>query len=71
MVVQVSGPNEVISPCISVCELNEAEVCTGCGRSLDEIAAWSAADDAQRRQIVANARQRQQNFPDFPIKESA
>lgn len=36
----------VASPCISVCLMDEASGwCTGCLRTLDEIAAWSALDD--------------------------
>jgi hypothetical protein len=27
-------------------------LCEGCLRTLDEIAAWSALDDAQRRQVL-------------------
>ena len=46
----------VASPCINVCVLDAAQAhCTGCGRSLDEIAAWSGASDAEKRAIVARA----------------
>lgn len=54
------GPQEVASPCISVCELDEQEICLGCGRSLQDIADWSAASDSQRQQILETARVRQQ-----------
>jgi predicted Fe-S protein YdhL (DUF1289 family) len=44
------GP--VPSPCISVCVIDERTgLCTGCQRTLDEIAAWSDLDDAQRRAV--------------------
>ena len=46
------------SPCIGVCTLSREKVCVGCFRSLDEIAAWPAASDARREQIVAAARGR-------------
>ncbi|MDB5969485.1 MAG: hypothetical protein JWQ90_1935 [Hydrocarboniphaga sp.] len=40
------------SPCVSICELDAAaKVCIGCGRSLDEIAEWSAASAGRRWQI--------------------
>ena len=29
------------SPCVGVCKLNDALVCTGCDRTLDEIANWT------------------------------
>ena len=44
----------VRSPCVSVCVLDDAtNVCTGCGRTLDEVAAWSQLSNAQRRDVVA------------------
>ena len=45
----------VPSPCISVCVMDAAGVlCTGCFRTLDEIAAWSMLDaDAKRRILEA------------------
>ena len=44
----------VRSPCVSVCILDPAgtNVCTGCGRTLDEVAAWSELSNAQRRDVV-------------------
>jgi predicted Fe-S protein YdhL (DUF1289 family) len=45
-----AGP--VPSPCISVCVIDERTgLCTGCQRTLDEIAAWSGLDDAGRRTV--------------------
>jgi predicted Fe-S protein YdhL (DUF1289 family) len=42
----------VPSPCISVCKIDDATgLCTGCLRTLDEIAAWSVLDDGQRRAV--------------------
>lgn len=44
----------VASPCINVCRMDERSgLCVGCRRTLDEIAAWSRADDAQKRAILA------------------
>jgi predicted Fe-S protein YdhL (DUF1289 family) len=44
------GP--VPSPCISVCVIDERTgLCTGCQRTLDEIAAWSVLDDDERRDV--------------------
>jgi len=40
------------SPCTSVCKIDDATgLCAGCLRTLDEIAAWSVLDDAQRRAV--------------------
>ncbi|HEX6794624.1 MAG TPA: DUF1289 domain-containing protein [Casimicrobiaceae bacterium] len=47
-------PSPVPSPCISVCRIDEASGrCIGCLRTLDEIAAWSTLDDAQKRAVWA------------------
>ena len=49
--------NEVLmaSPCISICALDENDVCVGCYRSAQEITRWSQADNAERRDILASA----------------
>lgn len=47
-----SSPVPASSPCIDICEL-QGEVCRGCGRSLDEIAAWGMLSEAQRRKIMS------------------
>jgi len=48
------GGEGVASPCISVCVLDPATgICTGCHRTLDEIAAWSVLDDADKRAVLA------------------
>ena len=44
----------VASPCINVCQMDGATGwCRGCRRTLAEIAAWSGADDAEKRRILA------------------
>ncbi|MEW5888524.1 MAG: DUF1289 domain-containing protein [Pseudomonadota bacterium] len=44
----------VPSPCINVCRMDPATgLCAGCLRRLDEIAAWSAASDEEKRLILA------------------
>jgi uncharacterized protein len=42
-------------PCISVCVMDaDGVLCTGCFRTLDEIAAWGTLDaDAKRRVLAA------------------
>jgi predicted Fe-S protein YdhL (DUF1289 family) len=47
------------SPCISVCQMNPGtELCVGCWRTLDEIAGWSRASDANKHTIWARIAQR-------------
>lgn len=52
------------SPCVSVCRMDVAQgFCTGCLRTLDEIAGWGSADDAVRRRIWRAIGSRAQNGP--------
>ena len=42
------------TPCIKVCTLDAASgQCTGCGRTLDEIARWGSMSAGERRTIMA------------------
>jgi len=42
----------VPSPCKSICVMHDASsLCTGCGRTLDEIALWSVLDDDDKRAV--------------------
>ena len=45
----------VASPCVKLCVLDAARICEGCGRSIEEIAAWPEADETTRAAIVARA----------------
>lgn len=51
-------PEPIASPCIKLCTLRPDKVCAGCGRTLDEIAAWSQAGETRRAEIVEHARRR-------------
>jgi predicted Fe-S protein YdhL (DUF1289 family) len=51
--------SSIQSPCISVCRMDaRAGLCEGCLRTIDEIAHWSAMDDAQKRAVLAAIAQR-------------
>ena len=56
--------NDTDSPCRNICRLTESgDVCTGCGRTLDEIARWSTMSSDEKR--IANraaARRRNEGF---------
>ena len=44
----------VPSPCINVCRMNpQTQLCEGCFRTLDEIAAWSALGDGEKSAVLA------------------
>ncbi len=42
----------VPSPCVNICKIDPyTSTCHGCRRTLDEIAAWSALSDADKRWV--------------------
>jgi uncharacterized protein len=49
------------SPCNKICTIDAASrLCVGCGRTLDEIARWTALSDGERARIMAELPQRLQ-----------
>jgi hypothetical protein len=51
------------SPCVKVCVFDSvAGLCSGCGRTLDEIAEWSDLSDEQRSRIMAELPERLKNL---------
>ena len=46
------------SPCISICALDENDICMGCYRSAQEITDWFMASDEEKRQILVRVRER-------------
>ncbi len=50
---QIWQRNEVDSPCVKICVVHrEAGLCTGCLRTMDEIAAWSNMPHQERQEIM-------------------
>ena len=42
------------TPCVNVCNLDaRSRLCTGCGRTIDEIARWSTMNAAERTRVMA------------------
>jgi hypothetical protein len=50
--------DEPASPCISVCLLDEDDICLGCYRSADEITDWFMASPQQKRDMLLRAAER-------------
>lgn len=48
----------VKSPCISICSLNEQDVCIGCFRSVSEIIGWRGMSEDERREVIHRAAER-------------
>jgi len=42
----------VASPCVSICALDEEDICTGCQRTVAEIGRWARMDNAERRAVL-------------------
>jgi predicted Fe-S protein YdhL (DUF1289 family) len=47
--------NEVTSPCVKVCRLNDSGDCLGCGRTRDEIGSWMRASNEEKASILEAA----------------
>jgi predicted Fe-S protein YdhL (DUF1289 family) len=60
------GQQEPASPCISVCALDENDVCMGCYRTADEITEWFMATPEEKRRILRQAAKRRDD--DSPIR---
>lgn len=44
---------EIESPCVKICVVHpEARICTGCYRSIEEIAGWSRLSNEDRAEII-------------------
>ena len=48
------------SPCISICVLDDDDICMGCYRSAQEITDWFMASDEQKNEVLRKARERLQ-----------
>ncbi len=46
------------SPCVSICALDENDVCQGCFRTGPEITDWFMADAARKREILIASEER-------------
>lgn len=54
-------PTPVRSPCVKVCEMDEAiGLCKGCFRTQDERDWWVAYTDAQQREVLLRCEQRRE-----------
>jgi predicted Fe-S protein YdhL (DUF1289 family) len=50
---------KVSSPCVDFCIYDyDADHCTGCGRTLEEISAWNHYDNKKRLEIIKKCKKR-------------
>jgi len=52
--------DDIASPCIRSCCLDEEDICLGCFRHVEEIMEWSTATPERKREILAAADTRQE-----------
>ena len=59
------------SPCILVCSIDDKTgYCFGCGRTRDEISAWTLYSSAERRQIMETLPARLETVERRPRRET-
>jgi predicted Fe-S protein YdhL (DUF1289 family) len=59
--------SEPRSPCISVCVLDENNICSGCYRSAEEITDWYMASAEQKRETLRRAIERREASTDIRL----
>jgi len=57
--------NVVTSPCVSICALDENDVCLGCYRTGQEITDWGAMDNEQRQEVMQKVAERERAAMNF------
>ena len=54
----------IASPCVKVCLMDaERRYCTGCFRTIQEIAGWARMSDIEREQVLSELPGRQDRAP--------
>lgn len=53
------GSRPVSSPCVSVCALDERDICIGCHRSGKEISHWWSMTDDEKRAVLRKVAERE------------
>jgi predicted Fe-S protein YdhL (DUF1289 family) len=61
----MSDVTPVRSPCVSICALNDDNVCMGCYRSGEEITQWGAMTEDQRRAVMQKVGERERADMNF------
>jgi predicted Fe-S protein YdhL (DUF1289 family) len=52
------------SPCVNVCVIDPGTgLCSGCGRSITEIAGWTTMTDRERQRIIDDLPRRRRRAP--------
>lgn len=57
----MSVADKVRSPCVSICCLDENDICIGCHRSGDEITRWTQLNNDERLDVLRKVAERERN----------
>lgn len=49
----------VPSPCVSICALDDKDICVGCFRSGEEISQWGKMNNEQKKAVLQTVNQRE------------
>lgn len=61
----------VRSPCVSICALDDSDLCVGCYRSAEEIINWGRYSQEERRQVLQRVAGRERAAMNFtPVAEA-
>lgn len=52
--------DKVRSPCVSICALDERDICIGCQRTGDEILRWTSMTNYERQAVLVKVAEREQ-----------
>lgn len=61
----MSDIQRISSPCVSICALDDQDICIGCYRSGHEITQWGAMNDEQKREVMERVAERERNSGNF------
>jgi len=62
---QKSSEAPVKSPCVSICALDDEDICIGCYRSGQEITQWGRATEEERRAIMQKVIEREKQSNNY------
>lgn len=54
---QIDKP--VSSPCVSICYLDDDDICQGCYRSGQEISQWGSFSNSEKKVVMERVRERE------------
>ncbi|WP_122682217.1 DUF1289 domain-containing protein [Pseudomonas viridiflava] len=58
MSVEALPEKPVRSPCVSICALDDDDICTGCQRNVSETTCWSRMSNDERRAVLVLCHER-------------